>query len=488
VGLNASPGAAVGRACFTADDAKARAEAGERVILVRPETSPDDLHGMIAAQGILTSRGGLVSHAAVVARGMGKPAVVGASDVAIDVAGRRCSVNGAVVREGDVISIDGTTGRVVLGEVPVVIPEPAGELTRILEWADGYRRLHVRANADLAEDARLAREYGAQGIGLARTEHMFLGDRLPLVHRLVVAVRGSLEALGLQQRADFAALLEAMDGLPVTVRLLDPPLHEFLPDLDELRNRVESRGRLGRLVRRRSHRWDRRLLAAARAWREVNPMLGTRGVRLGVVVPDLYQTQVRALMQAAVERRRAGGDPRVEVMIPLTIGREEMRLAVGWVREAAEEVFDAAGDQVEYRVGTMIETPRAALTAGQIALEAEFFSFGTNDLTQMTFGFSRDDVEGRIMRRYLEQGLLPVSPFERVDRDGVGRLMRIAVEEGRRTRPDLKLGVCGEHGGDPESIAFFHEVGLDSVSCSPFRVPVARLAAAQAALGTAATD
>ncbi|HLF99995.1 MAG TPA: pyruvate, phosphate dikinase [Acidimicrobiia bacterium] len=492
-GLNASPGAAVGKVVFTADDAAARAAEGERVILVRPETSPDDVHGMIAAEGILTSRGGLVSHAAVVARGMGKPAVVGAADLQIDVGARSFSVNGHTVREGDVISIDGTTGKVALGEVAVVEPEPGQALTELLAWADGFRRLAVRANADTGEDARHARAFGAEGIGLARTEHMFLGDRLPLVQRMFVSFHegaieehtSALEELRAQQRSDFEDLLEAMDGLPVTVRLLDPPLHEFLPDVEELHERLRSRGRLARLRARKEERWDRRLLATARAWREVNPMLGTRGVRLAMVIPDLYATQVRALMEAAVARRRAGGDPQVEVMIPLTVTRLELEKAIQWVHDAAEEVFARSGERVAYKVGTMVETPRAALVAGDIARVAEFFSFGTNDLTQMTFGFSRDDIEGRVMRRYLEDGLLPASPFETLDVEGVGRLVEIAVREGRHARSDLKVGICGEHGGDPPSVHFCHEQGLDYVSCSPFRVPVARLAAAQAALGSA---
>lgn len=489
-GLNASPGAAVGEVVFTADEAAERGSDGEAVILVRPETSPDDIHGMIAAQGILTSRGGLVSHAAVVARGMGKPAVVGARDLDIDLGGKRFAVNGVTVRGGDVVSVDGTTGKVALGAVPVVQPQPGGSVARILGWADELRRLEVRANADTGDDARHAREYGAEGIGLARTEHMFLGERTPMVQRMFVAFheqdlddhRETLDRLRAQQRADFEELLEAMDGLPVTVRLLDPPLHEFLPDPEELARRVRGRGRLGRLLGFRRHRWERRLLATARAWRETNPMLGTRGVRLSLLIPELYPAQVRALMEAAVARRRAGGHPRVEVMIPLTVTRAELDAAVAAVHEAAGEVFEESGERVEFRVGTMIETPRAALVASEVASAAAFFSFGTNDLTQMTYGFSRDDVEGRVMRRYLDQGLLPGNPFESLDQEGVGRLVRIAVEEGRAARPELGLGICGEHGGDPESVRFCHELGLDYVSCSPFRVPVARLAAAQAAL------
>jgi pyruvate,orthophosphate dikinase len=478
-GLNASPGAAVGKAIFTADDAEAAAEHGERVILVRPETSPDDLHGMIAAEGILTSRGGLVSHAAVVARGMGKPAVCGASALDIDVDGKQFSVDGTTVREGDVISINGTTGHVVVGPVPVITPEPTGPFATILDWADEFRTLKVRTNADLPEDAKRAREFGAEGIGLCRTEHMFLGDRLPLIQRFILAdtekqEHQALEQLESLQRSDFLGILEAMDGLPVTVRLLDPPLHEFLPDVEELLVR-DAKGELDDE--------GRKLLAAAQAWREANPMLGTRGCRLGIVKPGLYRMQVKALLEAAIERKVTGGDPQVEIMIPLAVTEPELKLLVDEVREVAEALFSDSREGVSFLVGTMVETPRAAIAAREIAEVAEFFSFGTNDLTQMTFGFSRDDVEGRVMPRYLELGLLPANPFETLDVEGVGQLVRQAVTEGREGRPDLKLGICGEHGGDPPSVQFFHEIGLDYVSCSPYRVPIARLAAAHSALG-----
>jgi pyruvate, orthophosphate dikinase len=478
-GLNASPGAAVGKVYFTADDAEAKHEAGEAVLLVRPETSPDDLHGMIAAEGILTSRGGLVSHAAVVARGMGKPAICGADTIQIDLEAKEFRVGDTVVKEGDVVSINGTSGEVVVGPVPVVTPEPTGPFTVLLEWADAFRTLGVRANADLPHDAEVARRFGAEGIGLARTEHMFLGDRLPLVQRMILAddpaeEQAAIDQLEVVQRADFEGLLAAMDGLPVTVRLLDPPLHEFLPDIEELVV-ADAKGELDDQ--------GQKLLAAARAWHEANPMLGTRGCRLGVVKPELYRMQVRALMEAAVERVQAGGTPKVEVMIPLTVAGPEMELLERWTRETAAAVFEEQDQSVDYLVGTMVETPRAALEAGEIAERAEFFSFGTNDLTQMTFGFSRDDVEGRIMPAYLELRLLPANPFEHLDRDGVGRLVRIAVEEGRAARPEIKLGICGEHGGDAESVEFCHEVGLDYVSASPYRVPLARLAAAHAALG-----
>jgi pyruvate,orthophosphate dikinase len=429
---------------------------------------------MIAAEGLITSRGGLVSHAAVVARGMGTPAVCGANELDIDVAAKQFRVGSTTVNEGDVISINGTTGEVVVGPVAVITPEPTGPFDTILAWADEFRRLGVRTNADLPHDAEVARRFGAQGIGLCRTEHMFLGDRLPLVQRFILASdeadeEAALGELGKLQRADFIGILEAMDGLPVTVRLLDPPLHEFLPDIEELL----VKDALGEL-----DDTGRELLHAAQQWREANPMLGTRGVRLGVLKPNLYKTQVRALLEAAGERKAAGGDPRVEVMIPLAVTEPELALAVGWVREIAEELAFS-----DYLVGTMIETPRAALVADDIAGVAEFFSFGTNDLTQMVFGFSRDDIEGRFLPRYLELGLIEANPFETIDVDGVGKVVRMAVELGRAARPDLKLGICGEHGGDPASVQFCHEVGLDYVSCSPYRVPLARLAAAHAVLG-----
>jgi pyruvate, orthophosphate dikinase len=480
-GLSASPGAAVGAVYFTADDAEEKAQAGEKVILVREETSPDDLHGMIAAEGILTSKGGLVSHAAVVARGMGTPAVCGASSIDIDFKAKHFRVGDTVVNEGDVISISGTNGEVVLGEVPVVKPEPTGgEFVTILGYADQFRRLKVRTNADTPEDSARARSFGAEGIGLCRTEHMFLGeDRVSIVRRMILAddeavEQAALDELEVLQRADFVGILEAMDGLPVTVRLLDPPLHEFLPDTEELAIKQATEGLSAE---------EEALLRAARAWEEVNPMLGTRGCRLGVIKPGLYTMQVRALMEAAVERKQTGGDPRVEIMIPLVVSGPELELLTKWTREAAQAVIDESGVDVDYLVGTMIETPRAAIDAANIARVAEFFSFGTNDLTQMTFGFSRDDVEGRIMTPYLEKKLIPANPFETLDQAGVGELVRWACEKGRGARETLKLGICGEHGGDPASVHFCHEVGLDYVSCSPFRVPLARLAAAHAALG-----
>jgi len=475
-GLAASPGAGVGKAYFTADAAAEAAGRGEAVILVRSETSPEDVHGMIVAKGILTSRGGLVSHAAVVARGWGTPAVVGADGVHIR--GASFEAGGVTVKEGDVISVDGSTGRVMLGAVEVTVSEPPPEFDTILGWADEIRagKLAVRANADTGADAANARRFGAEGIGLCRTEHMFLADdRLPIVRRMILAdtaedETAALEELRVAQKADFYEVLEAMDGLPVTVRLLDPPLHEFLPRTEDLLVRASMPAGLSEE--------ERRLLRAAEAWHEFNPMLGIRGVRLGVLKPGLYAMQVRALMEAAADRVAAGGRPVVEIMIPLTIGREELALARGWVEEAVARV--SAG--VDMTIGTMIETPRAALRAGEIAEEADFFSFGTNDLTQMTFGFSRDDIESRLMPAYLEQGLLKRNPFDTIDAAGVGELVMLAAERGRAAKPGLKLGVCGEHGGDPESITLFHAAGLNYVSCSPFRVPIARLAAAHAVL------
>jgi pyruvate, orthophosphate dikinase len=481
-GLPASPGAAVGKAYFTADDAADAADRGEQVILVRTETSPEDVHGMAASEGILTSRGGLVSHAAVVARGWGKPAVVGAEKIKIK--GKSFSVDGTAVNEGDVLSINGTTGEVVVGELDLKTGERPEEFDTILGWADKIRKgkLGVRANVDTGPDSKQARDFGAEGIGLCRTEHMFLGeDRLPVVRRMILAdtpeeEEAALEELRKVQKTDFEEILEAMDGLPVTVRLLDPPLHEFLPSTEELAIKEASEGGLTKE--------EQALYDAARSWHEFNPMLGTRGVRLGVIKPGLYAMQVRALMEAAAERTKKGGKPIVEIMIPLTVTREELGLARGWTEDAIAEATKGAKakKKINVLIGTMIETPRAALRADEIAEEADFFSFGTNDLTQMTFGFSRDDVEGRMMSEYLEQGLLKRNPFETIDRGGVGELVYIGVERGRKTNPDIKLGVCGEHGGDPESISLFYDAGLDYVSCSPFRVPIARLSAAQAVL------
>ncbi|MGW3644886.1 pyruvate, phosphate dikinase [Streptomyces sp. NPDC000878] len=506
-GIAASPGAAVGKAVFDSYTAVKWSRSGEKVILVRRETNPDDLDGMIAAEGILTSRGGKTSHAAVVARGMGKTCVCGAEELEVDTKRRRMTVPGGhVVEEGDLISIDGSSGKVYLGEVPVV-PSPvveyfegrmhagandADELVeavhRIMAFADRKRRLRVRANADNAEDAMRARRFGAQGIGLCRTEHMFLGDRRELVERLILADSDeereeSLKALLPLQKQDFVELFSAMDGLPVTVRLLDPPLHEFLPDITELSVRValaESR--------KDPHENDLRLLQAVHRLHEQNPMLGLRGVRLGLVIPGLFTMQVRAIAEAVAERKNAKGDPRAEIMIPLVGTVQELEIVRDEAEQVIAEVIEQTGVELKLALGTMIELPRAALTAGQIAEAAEFFSFGTNDLTQTVWGFSRDDVEASFFTAYLEKGIFGVSPFETIDRDGVGALVKSAVEAGRATRPDLKLGVCGEHGGDPESVHFFHEVGLDYVSCSPFRIPVARLEAGRAASSSAGSD
>jgi pyruvate,orthophosphate dikinase len=478
-GLGASPGAAVGRAYFSADACVEAADRGEAVILVRTETSPEDIHGMQVAEGILTSAGGLVSHAAVVARGWGIPAVVGAEAVRID--GTSFTVAGTTVREGDVISIDGASGEVVLGEMSLASAEPPEEFHTILGWADRVRRgkLAVRANADTAADAAAARSFGAEGIGLCRTEHMFLAeDRLPIVRRMILASTpeeevAALEELRVAQQTDFTAILEAMDGLPVTVRLLDPPLHEFLPSVEDLRVRRAESGLTD---------VETDLLAAAEVWHEHNPMMGTRGVRLGVMKPGLYAMQVKALVAAVRDRAAAGGQPIVEIMIPLTISREELRLARSWVDGALAEALADDPSTPDITIGTMIETPRAAVHAAALAEVADFFSFGTNDLTQMVFGFSRDDVEARLMPAYLDAGLLRSNPFETLDQLGVGELVALAVERARKVKPTLKIGVCGEHGGDPASIRFFREAGIDYVSCSPYRVPIARLAAAHAVL------
>ncbi|MFI1699954.1 pyruvate, phosphate dikinase [Streptomyces bobili] len=502
-GIPASPGAAVGAAVFDSAEAVRRAAAGEKVVLVRQETTPDDLPGMIAAQAVLTSRGGKTSHAAVVARGMGKVCVCGAEELSVDLGGRRFTTpDGTVVEEGTVLSVDGTAGAVYAGPVALVdsavmrfledgrADEGAAGVVdgvaRALRRADAVRRLEVRANADTPEDAARARRFGAQGIGLCRTEHMFLGDRRKLVEEMILARTDAerdraLAALMPLQREDFTRILEAMDGLPVTIRLLDPPLHEFLPDHTELAVRIASAEARGDLPD--AH--DVALLTAVNRMHEENPMLGLRGVRLGLVVPGLVAMQVRAIGEAVARRVLAGGDPRAEIMVPLVGDVRELRIVREEVQRVLGEVSETSGVALACPVGTMIELPRAALTAGRIAEEAEFFSFGTNDLTQTTWGFSRDDVEAEFFSAYLDKGVFPSSPFETLDREGVGRLVGIAVAEGRATRPGLKIGVCGEHGGDPDSVHFFHAAGLDYVSCSPFRVPVARLEAGRAALETA---
>ncbi len=493
-GINASPGAAVGKVVLDADTAVEWANNGEKVVLVRDETNPDDVHGMYAAEGILTARGGKTSHAAVVARGAGKPCVVGADALHIDYKGKRFTANGRTVKQGDVVSLDGTTGTIVAGEVKLVEPKPSKEFLQLLEWADGVRKLGIRANADTPEDAKRARQFGAEGIGLARTEHMFLGDRLPIVRRAILAQtdaerESALEGLLTLQRRDFVGIFKAMDGLPVTIRLLDPPLHEFLPSSKELAVEIE-RMRIAEDITKLDAIGDaardrRTMLAAVERLEESNPMMGMRGCRLGLVLPGLYRMQVRAIMEAACELKKKGGKPGVEIMIPLVGIKRELEVLKAECVEVAKGVMKETGVKVPYLVGTMIEVPRAALTAGEIAEDAEFFSFGTNDLTQMTYAFSRDDAEGKFLTDYLEKGILEVNPFEQLDRTGVGRLVELATKEGRATNPKLKVGVCGEHGGDPSSVEFFAGIGLDYVSCSPFRVPIARLAAAQAALGGA---
>jgi pyruvate,orthophosphate dikinase len=494
-GMNASPGAAVGKAVFDWATAVEWAENGEDVILVRKETSPDDLHGMMVARGILTSRGGKTSHAAVVARGMGRTCVCGAEALDVDPRAGQFSVRGGpTVSEGDVISIDGSTGEVFLGAVPVAdsavvrwfegdeVDDPLVDaVARLMKHADERSRLLVRTNADKGEDAARARRFGAQGIGLCRTEHMFLGERRQLVENLIVAEdeegqEAALSELLPLQRQDFVEIFEAMDGLPVTIRLIDPPLHEFLPDLTELSVAMAVADTRGHRKKR-----QRKLLDAVQRLHEQNPMLGLRGVRLGILIPGLVAMQTRAILEAAAVRIKAGGDARPEIMIPLVATVRELDLVKRTVRRVADDVQREQELEVPHLVGTMIELPRAALTAGAIAESAEFFSFGTNDLTQMTWGFSRDDVEASFFSSYLEQGVFGVSPFESLDTEGVGALVRTAVEQGRSTRPDLHLGICGEHGGDPASIHFFDEVGLDYVSCSPFRVPVARLEAGRSA-------
>jgi pyruvate,orthophosphate dikinase len=495
-GMAASPGAAVGKAVFDADVAVEWAERGEDVILVRKETNPDDLRGMVAAQGILTSRGGKTSHAAVVARGMGRTCVCGAESLDVDVAAGEFRVrDGDVVREGDVISIDGSTGEVFAGAVPVsaalVVRHFEGEkveddlvaaVSRVMAHADGARRLRVRANADTPEDSSRARRFGAQGIGLCRTEHMFLGDRRELVEHLIVAEdddarQKALDALLPLQRQDFLEIFEAMDGLPVTIRLIDPPLHEFLPDLTELTVKVALAEAAGEVDER-----DRVLLHHVRRLHEQNPMLGMRGVRLGIQIPGLVEMQARAILEAAADRVAAGMRPLPEIMVPLVASVREFEIVKSIITASAEGIQEERGVTVDYKVGTMIELPRAAFLADRIAQEAEFFSFGTNDLTQMAWGFSRDDVESSFFSQYFEHAIFDVSPFESLDRLGVGGMVEMGTEKGRAAREDLKVGVCGEHGGDPRSIHFFDDVGLDYVSCSPFRVPIARLEAGRSVL------
>ena len=485
-GVPASPGAAIGAAVFDADTAEARGKAGEAVILVRVATDPDDVHGMIAAQGVLTSSGGTASHAALVARMMGKPCVVGADSIEVDLRLRQFTSGTVVVKEGEVFTIDGTTGQVLRGAVNTIEPEPSPEFVKLLGWADAARRLEVWANADYPRDAKKARENGAQGIGLCRTEHMFMEqERLPIVQAMILATgyeerhKLTFELLPFQ-RSDFEGILEAMDGLPVVIRLIDPPLHEFLPSYEETLvevTRLETLGQEGQLLDA-----QRALLSHIAAMRESNPMLGLRGCRLGLTRPEITEMQVTAIIQAAIALKRRGLDPHPEIMVPLVGLVTEIRAVREQLEAVAQMVMEKEGVKVDYKFGTMIDVPRGALVAGQIAEFTEFFSFGTNDLTQTTFGYSRDDAEGKFLVWYLENGILNENPFQTLDREGVGRLMRLATTEGRETRPGLKVGICGEHGGDPRSVEFCHELGLDYVSCSPYRIPVARLAAGQAAV------
>jgi pyruvate,orthophosphate dikinase len=481
-GLPASPGAAVGAAVFSAEAAEARALVGEKVVLVTAETSPDDIHGMHAAEGILTARGGMTSHAAVVARGMGKCCIAGCSALEIDAARGVMQVGGQRIRAGDVITLDGTTGEVMLGALPTMLPEFGEDFVELMSWADRTRKLGVRANADTALDAETARRFGAEGIGLCRTEHMFFEpSRILAVRQLILAPDAAereraLARLLPMQKSDFARIFRVMDGLPVTVRLLDPPLHEFLPHSDdEMREVAQALGTDVASVRSR-----------VEATRESNPMLGHRGCRVGITFPEIYRMQVRAVAEAACEVAESGATVKPEIMIPLVAHPRELELLRELADEELARVFADRGGRLRVRIGTMIEVPRAALTADAIAEFADFFSFGTNDLTQMTYGMSRDDTAS-FLPDYVASGILKDDPFVSIDEDGVGALMRVAVERGRGARPALKIGLCGEHGGDPRSIAFCHRVGLDYVSCSPYRVPIARLAAAQAAIAAAGT-
>lgn len=485
-GLPASPGAAVGKAVFDADTAKALGDKGEKVILVRWETTPDDIHGIIAAQGVLTAHGGMTSHAAVVARGMGKPAVTGCEALKIEYGEKIARINGVEIKFGDVITIDGATGSVILGEVPLVPPTLSGELEKVLSWSDEFRKLGVRANADTPDDAAKAREFGAEGIGLCRTEHMFGGGtRLPYMRQMIMAQteeerQQAADELSPLLKEDFVEILKVMDGFPVTIRLLDPPLHEFLPSLADLRVEVEVlklKGAPSEKIREKEE-----LLKIVRSLHEANPMLGLRGCRLGVVFPIIYRMQTKAIIKAACELKKAGYNPIPEIMIPLVALESEFVLMRELVEEEASKVLQEEGVSLDYKVGTMIELPRAALTADEIGQKADFFSFGTNDLTQTTFGFSRDDAEGKFLPQYLDRKILKTNPFEVLDEKGVGKLVEMGTQLGREVNPHLKVGICGEHGGEPQSIHFCYRVGLDYVSCSPFRVPIARLSAAQANL------
>ena len=534
-GLNASPGAATGIAAFDADTAEEWGKAGKAVILVRPETNPDDVHGMLVAKGILTQRGGATSHAAVVARGLGLPCVAGCESIRVDAEKKIMKADGKIIKQGDYLSIDGTTGEVLAGQIATIRPDFDKEvdLVTLLSWADEVRRLGVWANADYPKDAIQARKFGAQGIGLCRTEHMFFEvERLPVVRQMILnanaaqqkldAVKraeaelekrpdfkefqvaaaaakkaakasvevkeyeGALKKLLPLQRKDFEGLFQAMDGLPVIIRLIDPPLHEFLPSHDELLAEVTEMHVLGKKGKKVKEAEE--MLAAVESMREQNPMLGLRGIRLGITYPGILKMQVRAIFEAACNIQKKGFVVKPEVMIPLTGHVNELKVSQGELEAIAKAVMAEKGVEVEYKFGTMIEVPRAALTAGEIAGLAQFFSFGTNDLTQTTYGYSRDDAEGKFLLRYVEEKILPANPFQQLDTVGVGQLIEMAVKNGRAARPGLEVGICGEHGGDPSSIEFCHKAGLNYVSCSPYRVPVARLAAAQAALGAVVRD
>ncbi|MHA1791096.1 MAG: pyruvate, phosphate dikinase [Promethearchaeota archaeon] len=486
-GLAASPGAAIGQLVFDADVAEHQVnEENKKVILARPETKPDDIHGLVVAEGVLTQHGGMTSHAAVVARGMGKPCVAGVESIKIDVEKKQLTCGDMTLKEGDVISIDGTTGAIYKGAVPLIEPEISEEFNKILEIADKYRRLGVRANADTPDDAKNAIQFGAEGIGLCRTEHMFMAqERLPVVQKMILAknkedLDDALSKIEKMQTSDFYEILKVMEGKPVIIRLLDPPLHEFLPELESLLLETQELKLTGGDEKKIKE--NEQLIKEIRAMSEANPMLGLRGCRLGITRPEINQMQVKAIIGAAVQLKKEGVDVKPKIMIPLVGTINELKIIEPELRKIAKEIIEKSGVELDYEFGTMIEIPRAALTAGEIARVAEFFSFGTNDLTQMTFGFSRDDAEGKFLPHYIDNGILKVSPFRTIDRDGVGRLVKMAVNEGRKERPGLSCGVCGEHGGDPNSIEFFNDVGLDYVSCSPFRLPIARVAAAQAAI------
>lgn len=489
-GLAASPGAASGKVVFDADTAEDKGKGGEKIILVRPETCPDDIHGLAAAQGVLTARGGLTSHAAVVARGMGKPCVSGCEQIKVDVDKKLFQVDitredkkeTLTISEGNIISIDGSTGCVFLGEIPLVEPQLSEEFGKLLLWADSLRKLRVRTNADTPEDAKKAFEFGAEGVGLCRTEHMFMAeDRLPKVQEMILSEteverKKALDKLLPMQRQDFIGIFQAMQGYPVTIRLLDPPLHEFLPKITD----EEKIRELSRILKVKRGIIRSRITAL----HEANPMLGLRGCRLGILYPEINEMQVRAIFEAAIEVAMTGQKVKPEIMIPLVGHVNELKTVREQLEKVGKEVMKEKNYTVDYSFGTMIEIPRAALTADEIAEYAEFFSFGTNDLTQTTFGYSRDDAEGKFLFYYVDKKILPDNPFQTLDTAGVGELMKIAVERGRKTRPNIKLGICGEHGGDPDSVKFCHQIGLDYVSCSPYRVPIARLAAAQANIDT----